>query len=58
MLCQIMFFVFLFAVTAIIHKPLNVHETKKRWLQVTHYWLEYAVVIQGIIIVNEFLKLI
>lgn len=58
MFWQIMLFAFLFVVTAIIHKPFNVHETKNRFWQVMHPWFEYAVVIQGFIVVNEFLKLI
>jgi hypothetical protein len=49
-------FVTLFVITAIVHKPLNAHETKKKWLRVTHYWLEHSVVIQLLIIINEYLK--
>jgi hypothetical protein len=42
--------------TAVIHKPLNAHKTTKKWLQVAHYWLEHLVVIQLMIIINEYLK--
>jgi hypothetical protein len=49
-------FIVLFVTTAIVHKSLNAHETKKMWLRVTHYWLEHSVIIQLMIIINEYLK--
>jgi hypothetical protein len=49
-------FLVLFVTTAVVHKPLNAHETEKKWLRVAHYWLEHLVVIQLMIIINEYLK--
>ncbi|MDR2372222.1 MAG: hypothetical protein LBD60_03695 [Puniceicoccales bacterium] len=49
-------FMVLFVITAIVHKPLNAYETEKKWLRVTHYWLEHSVVIQLMIIINEYPK--
>jgi hypothetical protein len=56
MLDALILFMVLFVATAIVHKPLNAHETEKKWLRVTHYWLEHAVVIQLMIILNDYLK--
>jgi hypothetical protein len=50
------FFAVLFVITAIVHKPLNAHETEKKWLRVAHYWLEHLTIIQLMIIVAEYLK--
>jgi hypothetical protein len=55
---QIVIFMVLFVATAILHKPLNAHDTDKKCLKITHYWFEHAVVIQGIIVVNELIKVL
>ena len=58
MIYQIILFVVLFVITGIVHGPLKAHDTQKKWLKTAHFWLEHAVVIQGIIVINELLKLI
>lgn len=55
---QIILFAVVFVLTAIIHKPLDAHKTDKKWLKNAHYWGEIAVVVQGLIIANELLKMI
>jgi hypothetical protein len=55
---SIILFAVLFVVTAIVHKPLNAHETKKKWLKTAHYWLEHLVVIQAMIIMSKLLDLL
>jgi hypothetical protein len=55
---SIILFGVLFVVTAIVHKPLNAHETNKKWFKTAHYWLEHLVVIQAAIIVNKLLDLL
>jgi hypothetical protein len=55
---QIILFAIVFVLTAIMHKPLNAHNTDKKWLKTAHYWGEIAVVIQGLIIVNELFKMV
>ena len=54
---QIILFVILFTVVWIMHKPFDVHSSKTR-INRFHEWLEYVLVFQGVIIVNEWLKLI
>ena len=54
---QIILFVILFTVVWIMHKPFDVHSSKT-WINRFHEWLEYILVFQGVIIVNEWLKLI
>lgn len=54
---QIILFVILFTVVWIMHKPFDVHSSKTR-INRFHEWLEYILVSQGVIIVNEWLKLI
>jgi hypothetical protein len=54
---QIILFVILFTVVWIMHKPFDVHSSKT-WINRFHEWLEYVLVFQGVIIVNEWLKLI
>jgi len=54
----IVLFGILFVATALIHKPLNAHETKNWWIQKAHFWLEHLVVIQAAIIVNKLLDLL
>jgi hypothetical protein len=57
MIYAIILFVVLFIATFIIHKPLNAHATENKWVKRAHFWLETAVVIQGMIIINQFLFL-
>ncbi|MBQ8458630.1 hypothetical protein IJ541_00855 [bacterium] len=52
---QIILFTVLFVIIWIMHKPFDVHNTK---FKKPHEWLEYILVIQGVIILNELLKLI
>jgi len=54
---QIILFMVLFTVVWIMHKPFDIHSSKT-WTNRFHEWLEYVVVFQGVIIVNEWLKLI
>ena len=54
---QIILFVVLFTVVWIMHKPFDIHSSKTR-INRFHEWLEYVLVFQGVIIVNEWLKLI
>ena len=42
----------LFVVIWIMHKPFNIHNTK---LKKFHEWLEISLIVQGIIIINQFL---
>jgi hypothetical protein len=53
---QIVLFAIFFVLTALAHKPFNAHTTKRVWFKTFHYWLECTVVIQAIIILNEYLK--
>ncbi len=46
-------FLVLFVVTFLIHKPLNVHNSKNRMIVGLHYLLEYAVVIQAFVCVYK-----
>lgn len=52
---SIILFIVLFVVIWVMHKPFDVHNTK---LNKFHEWLEYILVIQGLIIANELLKLL
>ncbi|WP_372521115.1 hypothetical protein [Candidatus Ruminimicrobiellum ovillum] len=52
MIYSIILFVILFVVIWVMHKPFDVHNTK---LKRFHEWLEIALVVQGLIIVNYFL---
>ena len=54
---QTILFVVLFIVVWIMHKPFDIHSSKT-WINRFHEWLEYVLVFQGVIIVNEWLKLI
>jgi hypothetical protein len=58
MIYAVILFVGLFVVTGIVHEPLKAHMTENKWLKRAHFWLEIAVVIQGMIIVNRLLNLI
>lgn len=48
-------FVVLFLVIWIMHKPFDVHNTKFKKF---HEWLEYALVVQPMIIINQVLYLL
>lgn len=47
---SIILFIVLFVVVWIMHKPFDVHNTKMKRF---HEWLETALVVQGIIIINQ-----
>jgi hypothetical protein len=55
---QIVCFAIFFVLTALAHKPFNAHTTKKAWFKTFHRWLECIVVIQAVIILNEYLKML
>lgn len=57
MIYAIILFVVLFVATGIAHGPLKSHTTDNKWIKRAHFWLETAVVIQGMIIINQFLFL-
>ena len=44
-------FAVLFVVIWVMHKPFDVHHAKP-WVNNLHEWLELALVVQGIIILN------
>ena len=46
------FFCILFVVVWVMHKPFDVHNTK---LKRFHEWLEIALIVQGVIVINIFL---
>ena len=51
---KISLFSILFVIIWIIHKPFNIHNTSfKRF----HEWLEYILVIQGVMIINDLFNL-
>ena len=52
---SIILFIVLFIIIWIMHKPFDVHNTK---LNNFHKWLEIALVIQGLFILNYFLLII
>jgi hypothetical protein len=52
---SIILFLVLFVVIWVMHKPFDVHNTK---LNHFHEWLEFALVVQGLIIANELLELL
>jgi hypothetical protein len=58
MLYQVIAFVLIFVATGIIHGPLKAHKTDKFWIKAAHKWAEVATVVQGIIVINELLKMI
>ena len=53
---QLILLAVLFIVTFLLHKPFNVHQTDKKWLQRLHYVLETMFTVQAMIILNEWLK--
>ncbi len=57
MIYSITLFVILFIVIWLMHKPFNVHESKT-WLYKFHEILEYSLIMQFLIILNEYFKLI
>ena len=52
---SIILFVVLFVIIWIMHKPFDIHNTK---LNKFHEWLEYILVIQGMVVLNQLLMLI
>ena len=54
---SIILFIFLFVVVTLMHKPFNIHENKT-WLFKCHEILEWVLIMQFMIVLNEFLKLI
>ena len=57
MMCSVILFVVLFIVIWVMHKPFDIHHAKP-WLNKLHEWLELALVVQGMIILNQLLALI
>ena len=55
MIYAIILFGVLFVATGVVHGTLKPHTTENKWIKLTHYWLEIAVVIQGMIIINYLL---
>ncbi len=47
----------LFFVVTFLHKPFNIHKNKT-WIFKFHEILEWILIIQGMIVLNEFFKLI
>ncbi|WP_424245380.1 hypothetical protein Dip510_000350 [Elusimicrobium posterum] len=55
---SITLFIILFIATWIMHKPFNIHDTKKKWVNNLHLIFENLIIIQGMILINECFKLI
>ena len=51
MTASLILFAVLFVVIWLMHKPFDVHHAKP-WLNKLHEWLELALVVQGVIILN------
>ena len=51
MTASLILFAVLFVVIWLMHKPFDVHHARP-WLNKLHEWLELALVVQGIIILN------
>lgn len=51
MTASLILFAVLFVIIWLMHRPFDVHHAKP-WLNKLHEWLELALVIQGIIILN------
>ena len=51
MTASLILFAELFVIIWLMHRPFDVHHAKP-WLNKLHEWLELALVIQGIIILN------
>lgn len=50
---QLILLAVLFVIIFLLHKPFNVHQTDKKWLQRLHYVLETMFTVQAMIILNE-----
>lgn len=55
---SIILFAVLFVVIWLMHKPFDVHRSPKAWLVKLHEHLELVLVMQFMIILNEWLKTI
>lgn len=42
----------LFVLTFLMHKPFHIHTAQKRWIQEIHHYCEFALVMQGLIVLN------
>ena len=51
MTASLILFAVLFVIIWLMHKPFDVHHARP-WLNKLHEWLEMALVVQGIIILN------
>ena len=51
MTASLILFAVLFVIIWLMHRPFDVHHAKP-WLNKLHEWLELALVVQGIIILN------
>ena len=54
---QLILLAILFVATFLLHKPFNVHQTDKKWLQRLHYVLETMFFVQLMIVLNELIKM-
>ncbi|MBR1825219.1 MAG: hypothetical protein IJ770_01370 [Alphaproteobacteria bacterium] len=54
---QLILLAVLFVVIFLLHKPFNVHQTDKKWLQRLHHVLETMFTVQAMIILNELIKM-
>lgn len=52
MTASVIIFIVLFVITFLMHKPFNIHTVDKRWVQEIHHYSEFALVMQGLIILN------
>ena len=52
---SIILFIVLFVIIWVMHKPFDVHNTK---FNKFHEWLEIALIVQGMIIINQLLVII
>lgn len=58
MIYSIILFTVLFVVIWLMHKPFNVHKHPATWIYKFHCILENVLIMQFMIILNEYLKLI
>ncbi|MCI6259976.1 MAG: hypothetical protein SOV63_09360 [Pyramidobacter porci] len=56
MRASIVLFVVLFVVIWLMHKPFDVHRSPEAWLVKLHELLELALIMQFVVILNEWLK--
>ncbi|MBR4676079.1 MAG: hypothetical protein IKP00_16600 [Victivallales bacterium] len=54
MTASLLLFAVLFAVIWLMHRPFDVHHAR-HWLNRLHEWLELALAVQGVIILNMLL---